>query len=387
VIKQGVEMHFSSRQTILASSTLTLALVSDAVLYLLLPIYFETFLLTFVWVGILLSANRFLRIALNPLVLAVYSFLGVRQSALLAVVFACIGCALFLYPFSPWLLLIARLLWGFAYALLRLSCLYCATKEPAYNLKNMGWYAAVQELGPLLVLLVAPWINHWYSVDSIILISLILCICAFIPAFMLNTDVSEQSTIKKSWLPAMNYQHSLTFMFCLLFDAIWVVIIAPLLIRSGMDQEQALLATAILLVLKRGFNLLLGLVVVKYHDFKHARRLLNQSLWIMIVAAVFLIQVQATMILLGSLLGIFGHGLFMILMPKVLVDAQGGVLERKASLNDFTIWRDIAAALGALLAGFLLQVNGVNIFILSCAVMMAVVIGYMNVWQRKSMIK
>ncbi len=378
-------MHSSSRQTILASSTLTLALVSDAVLYLLLPIYFETFLLTFVWVGILLSANRFLRIFLNPLVLAVYSALGVRHSALLAVLFACIGCALFLYPFSPWLLLVARLLWGFAYALLRLACLYCATKEPAFNLKNMGWYAAVQEVGPLLVLLVAPWINHWYSVDSIILISLVLCVCAFVPAFLLNADIAEQKSMVKSWLPAIHYQHLLTFMFCLLFDAVWVVIIAPLLIRSGMDQGQALLVTALLLVLKRGFNLVLGLVVVKYHQFQHAQRLLNMSLWLMIIAALLLVQAQQSFILLGSIFGIIGHGLFMILMPKVLVDAHSDVIERKASLNDFTIWRDVAAALGALLAGFLLQINGVNPFILSCAVLMAVVIAYVSLQQKKQL--
>ena len=249
----------------------------------------------------------------------------------------------------------------------------------------MGWYAAVQEVGPLLVLLVAPWINHWYSVDSIILISLVLCVCAFVPAFLLNADIAEQKSMVKSWLPAIHYQHLLTFMFCLLFDAVWVVIIAPLLIRSGMDQGQALLVTALLLVLKRGFNLVLGLVVVKYHQFQHAQRLLNMSLWLMIIAALLLVQAQQSFILLGSIFGIIGHGLFMILMPKVLVDAHSDVIERKASLNDFTIWRDVAAALGALLAGFLLQINGVNPFILSCAVLMAVVIAYVSLQQKKQL--
>ena len=377
-------MHLSSRQTILASSTLTLALVSDAVLYLLLPIYFETFLLTLVWVGILLSANRFLRILLNPLVIKVYSVLGVRNSALLAVLFACVGCTLFLYPVSPWLLLVARLLWGFAYALLRLACLYCATKEPAHSLKNMGWYAAIQEIGPLLVLLAAPWINHWYSTGSIIFISLVLCVCAFIPAFLLHKEAEEQVVTKKKWLPQIHYQHVLTFMFCLLFDAIWVVIIAPLLIRSGMAQEQALFVSALLLVLKRGFNLVLGLIVVKYHKFQHAQRLLNRSLWLMLVASVLLIQAQQILILLGSILGILGHGLFMILMPKVLVDANSDIVERKSSLNDFTIWRDVAAASGALLAGFLLQANSVNGFILSCTVLMSLVISYVSIQHKGS---
>ena len=60
LIQQG------SRSTVLASLVLTLTLVSDAVLYLLLPLFFDSFGLTVFWVGILLSAHRFVSLFFNP---------------------------------------------------------------------------------------------------------------------------------------------------------------------------------------------------------------------------------------------------------------------------------------------------------------------------------
>jgi len=373
-------MHSATKQTILASSTLTLALVSDAVLYLLLPIYFSDFLLTIVWVGILLSANRFLRILLNPLIVYSYALLGGRRATLLAVFFATVACAMFLFSLGPWVLLIARMLWGFAYGLLRLSCLYCATKDPAVSLKNMGWYAAIQELGPLLVLLAAPLINHYYSVHVIIAISLLLCLLAFIPALFLRQESVQQQSPTRGWLPKFNYQHFLTFVFCLLFDAVWIVVLAPLIIFGGGSEQQALAMAAILVVLKRGFNLLLGLVVVKYSQLRNVNRWLNYSVLMMLLSAWLL---ASSALLSASLLAIVGHGVFMILMPKILSDQNNNLAARKASLNDFTLWRDFAAALGALLAGVLLAAELVTYFYLSAAILLSLVVAVFSWRERK----
>ena len=374
-------MHSATKQTILASSTLTLALVSDAVLYLLLPIYFSDFLLTIIWVGILLSANRFLRILLNPLIVYSYALLGGRRAALLAVFFATVGCALFLFPLGPWVLLIARVLWGFAYGLLRLSCLYSATKDPAHSLKNMGWYAAVQELGPLLVLLAVPLINQHYSAQMIIAISLALCLLAFIPALLLTDERIEQRGTKQGWLPKVNYQHFLTFAFCLLFDAVWIVVLAPLLISAGSSEQQALAMAAMLVVAKRGFNLLLGLVVVKYSQMQNANRWLSYSVLMMLLSAWLL---ASSALLSASLFAIVGQGLFMILMPKILTDKNSDLSLRKASLNDFTLWRDFAAALGALLAGVLLAAELVTYFYLLAAILLSVIVGAVSWREKKS---
>jgi len=373
-------MHSATKQTILASSTLTLALVSDAVLYLLLPIYFSDFLLTIIWVGVLLSANRFLRILLNPLIVYIYTLLGGRRATLLAVLFATVACAMFLFPLGPWVLLIARMLWGFAFGLLRLSCLYCATKDPTLSLKNMGWYAAIQELGPLLVLLAVPLINHYYSVQVIIAISLLLCLMAFIPALLLAQERVEEQSSSRAWLPKLNYQHFLTFVFCLLFDAVWVVVLAPLMISLGSSEQQALAIAAIVLVLKRGFNFLLGLVMVRYSQLQNASRWLNYSVLMMLLSAWLL---ASSALLSASLLAIVGHGLFMILMPKILTDQNNDLSVRKASLNDFTLWRDFAAALGALLAGVLLAAELVTYFYLFAAIMLSLIVAVYSRRERK----
>ena len=376
-----MQLHHSSRQTILASSALTLTLVSDAILYLLLPIFYADFLLTIIWVGVLLSANRFIRILLNPLIVFIYERLGVKPAVFLAVVLASVACMIFLYPFSPWLLLIARMLWGFAYGLLRLACLYSATSEPRYNLKNMGWYGAIQEIGPLLVLIAAPWLNYWYSPQTIIAIALVLCLVAFVPVLMLHSEGGKATVHKpKPWLPHFNHSLGLTFIFCLLFDAVWIIVLAPLLMNSGMTQDQALTYSALFIVIKRSVNLLLGLVAVKFTQFSQTQAVLYFANMLMIVAALIL---AADHIYTASLMGILGHALFMILMPKSLSDQFPDPAVRKAMLNDFTIYRDIAAAIGALLAGLLLTMHWVQEFYWGVGLLLLLLIPYTLLSKRR----
>ncbi len=369
-----MQLHHSSRQTILASTALTLTLVCDALLYLLLPIFYADLSLTFIWVGVLLSANRFIRILLNPLIVFIHERLGAKSVVCMAVIFASLACMMFLYPFSPWLLLIARMLWGFAYGLLRLACLYSATSEPRYKLKNMGWYGAIQEIGPLLVLLAAPWLNSWCSPQTIIAVALVLCLLAFLPVLMLRSAPIEQTAHKpKPWLPHFNDSLGLTFIFCLLFYAVWIIVLAPLLMNTGMTQDQAVTHASLFIVAKRSVNLILGLVAVKFTQFSQTQAVLHFANMLMIVAALVL---AADSIYTASLLGNLGHALFMILMPKSLSDQYPDSVTRKTMLNDFTIYRDIAAAIGALLAGLLLTMHWVHEFYFGIGFLLLLFIPY-----------
>ncbi len=45
-----------------SSSIMSLALLGDALLYAVLPVYADQFGLTLPWVGVMLSANRFVRV-------------------------------------------------------------------------------------------------------------------------------------------------------------------------------------------------------------------------------------------------------------------------------------------------------------------------------------
>ncbi len=347
-------IHPGSRPTVLAGAVLTLTLASDAVLYLLLPLYFESFGLTLVWVGILLSANRFVRLLINPWLVPWFQRYGARTALLQAVVLASLASLSFVWLHSPWILLAARLLWGCAYALMRLGCLHYATQDGGRRMTNLGWYTSLQEVGPLLVLLLAPLLIGWISMQAVLLLAFLFCLLAFIPALMLPAAESERGQSARAQLPWPNAWHRLTFMVCMLFDGLLLVLFAPLLVADGWSIGMALTLASALMVMRRLFNLGLGAVAVRFEWVDDSGAWMMGALLAMLAAS-GLITVGA--LLPGAALAIVGHGLFMILAPKQLADAAPSTLARQQTLNAFTFWRDVAAASGALLAGLLLSMN------------------------------
>ena len=343
-----------SRPTVLASLVLTLTLVSDAVLYLLLPLFFDSFGLTLLWVGVLLSANRFVRLLINPWLVPWFQYFGARTAMIQAVALASLASLGFIWLLSPWALLAARLLWGAAYALMRLGCLHYATEHTEKPMVNLGWYTSLQEVGPLLVLLLTPVLVGQVSVEAVLILAFLLCLVALLPALALPKPEVEEVSITRARIPWPNAWHRLTFVFCLLFDGVWTVILAPLLVAAGWSVAMALTSTSILLVGKRVFNMALGVVAVRLDSWRYIGAWLALSIGLMWLAC-FLMAVQQ--VLLASVLGIVGHGLFMILVPRLLSDRATNRIERQYSLNSFTFWRDLAAAVGALLAGGLIAWN------------------------------
>lgn len=344
-------IHSGSRSTVLASLVLTLTLVSDAVLYLLLPLFFDSFGLTVLWVGILLSANRFVRLFVNPWLVPWFQYFGPRTALLQAVVLASLASLSFVVLFSPWTLLLARLLWGCAYALIRLACLHYATEEPERRMINLGWYTSIQEMGPLLVILITPMLVVQISAQAVLFLAFVLCLLALVPAFALPAQQVERGVSTGAQWPWPDAWHRLTFLLCLLFDGVWTVILAPLLVATGWSIPMALTITSALLVSKRIYNTTLGLLTVRFDIWRHDRFWLVIALGLMLLAT-GLMAMQA--ILTASVLATVGHGIFMILVPKLLSDRASTVLERQQTLNTFTFWRDLAAAVGALLASLLI---------------------------------
>ena len=76
-----------------------------------------------VWVGVLLSANRFVRVfAYGTIARLTYRF-GIRRTCLVAVLGAVLSTGLYGFGEGPAVLLIARVLWGLVYAALLLITL------------------------------------------------------------------------------------------------------------------------------------------------------------------------------------------------------------------------------------------------------------------------
>ena len=121
-----------------AAIALGLALPGDTVLYLLLPMFAPAFGVSLLEAGILLAANRLVRIAGYGAVARFYAQHGERLTCTLAVMAAAIcslGYALLTGFFA---LLVLRLVWGLAYAALNLASQALATAEPSGAARRAG---------------------------------------------------------------------------------------------------------------------------------------------------------------------------------------------------------------------------------------------------------
>ena len=113
-----------------AAATLALTLPSDTVLYLLLPMYAPSFGVSLAEAGVLLAANRLVRILGYGWVARFYARNGDRPACMLAAA-ATVICAIGYATLSGfWALLPMRLLWGLSFAALNLSTQTMSTSDP-----------------------------------------------------------------------------------------------------------------------------------------------------------------------------------------------------------------------------------------------------------------
>jgi MFS family permease len=139
--------------------TLAFTLPGDTLLYLLLPLHHAVFGVSLTEAGLLLAANRFVRIAGYGWVARFYARRGPRAACLIAIgsVLATLGYALLS---GLWGLLLARLLWGLSFAAMNIATQALATVEPADAARRSGRMRAVIAAGPVGGLLGGPAVSQ-----------------------------------------------------------------------------------------------------------------------------------------------------------------------------------------------------------------------------------
>ena len=148
-----------SWQAVIGSSAiLSLALIGDALIYAVLPVYAEEFGLTLPWVGVMLSANRFIRVFAYGVIARMTTAIGVRRMCVAGAVLATISTALYGFGQGPVVLLIARIMWGLTYAALLLVTLAYSVEYRAQVGVRVGVGRAVQRLGPIAALIIGAWL-------------------------------------------------------------------------------------------------------------------------------------------------------------------------------------------------------------------------------------
>lgn len=118
-----MEKDINGKKSVIIIALITaVSVLGNEMLFIVMPIYWKFFGLTSIWqIGVLLSANRIIRLPINSLVGLCYEKMSKRSGLLLAVIFAVISTFSYGVFKGFGVLLAMRILWGIAWSFLRLG--------------------------------------------------------------------------------------------------------------------------------------------------------------------------------------------------------------------------------------------------------------------------
>ncbi len=351
-----------------ASTALSLSLPADTVLYLLLPAHAGQFDVSLAQAGILLAANRLVRIAGYSWVARLYASRGDRFICTLAVL-ASSCCALGYATLSGfWALLAMRLLWGLSYAALNLSTQTLATSNLAGAAHRTGRSRAIIASGPMLALPAGAWLAELSGPRTIFFILAALALCALPSARRLPPQ--EHTEVAPAPVRRLQRPGSLdtwSFMEGLTLDGLFVIGLS--LVAQDALPAWALLGAGVVLALRYLSEILLSPLGGRIADRLGAERML---VVLSLVTATALVGFGAGWLWSCALAIVILRALQLPLLAPIVARRHPGP-ERIRALAARSVWRDIGAGVGPLIAGLVLPgtpallVYGVAALLLSLA--------------------
>lgn len=328
---------------------LGLSLPADVVLYLLLPMYASQFGVTLAEAGMLLAANRLVRIAGYGFVARFYARNGDRLTCTIAVVAAAV-CGLGYATLSGfWALLPLRLMWGLCFAALNLSTQALATADPVGAARRNGRSRAFIAMGPVLALPLGALLAHWTGPRTIFAIlaafSLLAC---FVTRRLPAAPHPLTRPARRFKLP--NSLDSWSFMEGLALDGLFIVGLSYL--GKDLLPGGAVIVAGVLMALRYLAEILLSPVGGRMAEHFGAERLLVS---LSLITAIALVGFGFGWLWSCAALIVVLRALQLPLLPPIVARRTPGP-ERVQALAARSVWRDIGAGTGPLIAGLLLPV-------------------------------
>jgi MFS transporter, DHA1 family, inner membrane transport protein len=345
----AVAQRTADTQSRRAALTLALCLPSDVLLYLLLPMESQAFGITLAQAGVLLAANRLVRIFGYRHVLNFYARNGDRLTCMIAAGAATL-CALGNSVLSGFAALLGlRLIWGLCFAALNLSTQVLATSEPAGAARRAGRSRAVIALGPMLALPLGGWLTLWAGPRPIFLILAGCCLAGLWVARGLPVAGHDlhSSGRRFKWPDSVA-----------LWSFIEGVALDGLFIFGLSIQAQKILGGDAVLIAG-------GLMALRYVSEmllsplggRAAQRFGATSMLLLFsfMSALALTAFASYWVIVGAAAVLVLRALQLPLVTTLVAERNPGAM-RVSALASNAVWRDIGAGLGPLLAGLLLPV-------------------------------
>jgi MFS family permease len=356
----------ADRATTNAAATLALTLPGDTVLYLLLPLYAATYALSLPEVGFLLAANRLVRIAGYGWVARFYAERGPRWACTLAAVGAAMATLILATMSGVWLLLVARLLWGLAFAAMNIANHALPTSEMAGAARRSGWARSIVAAGPTVGLLVGAVLAEFHGPRIVFFALTAVAIVAplFAKRLPSTPDGYQRVGPRFGWPGALS-----VWAFAMGFTLDGLFVFGLSLLAAQSMPQGAVIAAGLALALRYVAEIVLSPVSGSLAARFGAARLLIQ---ISIASAVALVLLagDGVMLWLGVLVTVVLRALLQPLPAPVVAEAYPGAA-RVAALARQATWRDIGAGAGPLVAGLLFPVAPVIVIYGGAAALLA----------------
>ena len=336
-----------------SSAILSLVLLGDALIYAVLPVYADSFGITLGWVGVLLSANRFVRVFAYGLIARVIYRFGARQTCLGAAVVATITTAIYGIGQDPVVLLLSRIFYGLTYAALVLITLSYAIELRSEAGFRVGISRTIQRIGPIFALLIGTWLVGSVGPKNVFII-LAFATALAIPlslALPSNSQMKNQTTTGTS----ISRPQSIDILFFLQgfgVDGVFAVTIALIFARD-VPAADAVMFGGGLLALRHIGEAIATPVFGWFADQFGARRIFIGSLFFTIVGFV---SIGAGLTVTGAIVMLIFRGALASTGPAIIVQSMKNCAPVLTPLARMQAWRDLGAAFGPLFTGFALSI-------------------------------
>jgi predicted MFS family arabinose efflux permease len=353
-----------------SSGVMAFAGLGDAILYPVLPVYAEGLGIPLVWVGFILSINRFVRIVSNTWIANIVNTIGMKKvlvgvSCLAVITTFFYGLKLGLISF-----ILARIIWGLSYSGLKISTLNYASKAKNNAGFVFGVTQSIKSLGALMALWIGPILITALGIESgLFIIASISSVAIILSLTLPNIRYNPTNKIKTKQTFSFTSINLLITFLAIAIDGILVVVLANLLNASSINTLQSLTVVASYLLLKRlamvGVSLISGIISLRINPLK----LFNVSI-LFCLLALFLIAINYT--ILGIIIAFIANAIVVTYSPLIAIGQQKTSANSLQVISSISTWWDLGAGLGAFLGIILIEYIGQYNLFLTLTVLISV---------------
>lgn len=329
--------------------------MGDAILYPVLPVYSKELGLPIIYVGLLLSINRFVRIIANTWVANMITKIGMKKVLFISSICAVLTTILYGLELGLLSFVMARVIWGVSYSGLKITTLNYASKVTENYGFIFGISQSVKSLGALSVLWFGPILINNYGISNGLFLIASISVIAFLLVFSIPlADYTTTNKVKSKITFSLNPINLLIGILAISIDGILVVVLADLLNATTQNLEHLLVLVAGYLLMKRLFmtviSFAIGFLSLKISPLK----IFNFSV---IISITSLLLIAFDFISLGITLAFVFNTIIVTFSPLIAINRSENNNSLQA-ISSVSTWWDLGAGIGAFIGISLIKEIG-----------------------------